>query len=184
MPARARAWLSVIPGRLERFRYGWKHWPAARIRLGSGGGEETGMTIARTAAVLAAAALLSGCEAKVGTDGGNTMSNGPVSAEGKAEEGEIAFSAPGFDLKVRVPFDEAAADNESRILYPGSKLTGIYVAAHPDRKAGSDGSVELRFATPDPPDKVAAWYRGPARAGDFALGDSAKEGAAWSIVGR
>jgi hypothetical protein len=138
------------------------------------------------ALMLAAAALACGCEAKIGSDEGNVASagnasSGPASAEGKAEEGKIAFSAPGFDLKVQLPLDEAAADSESRILYPGSKLTGIYVAAHPDK--GSNGSVELRFATPDPPDKVAAWYRDPARAGDFALGAAAKDGAAWSIAG-
>ena len=139
------------------------------------------------ALMFAATALACGCEAKVGNDEGNEASAGnasaeKASAEGKAEEGKIAFSAPGFDLKVQLPVDKAAADSESRILYPGSKLTGIYVAAHPDK--GSNGSVELRFATPDPPDKVAAWYREPARAGDFALSGSAKERAAWSIVGK
>ena len=105
------------------------------------------------------------------------------SAEGKAEEGQIAFSTPGFDVKLDVPLDRAETEDQGKILYPGSKVTGLYIAANPDSKSGSDGEVELRFATPDPPDKVAAWYRDPARAEHFTLSADSREGAAFLLAG-
>ncbi len=140
------------------------------------------------ALMLAGAALVCGCEARVGNDDGNAAAAGNPAAEngsveGKAEEGKIAFSAPGFDLKIQVPLDRAEADSENRILFPGSKLTGMFISAHPDSKADSHGAVELRFATADAPDTVAAWYRDPARSGDFALTASAKEGSGWALTG-
>jgi hypothetical protein len=139
--------------------------------------KSTNMTI-----MLGAAALVCGCEAKIGTGDGNA-SNGQASAEGKAEEGKVAFSAPGFNFKLSIPLDQATTENEGKILYPGAKVTGLYIAANPGSKRGHEGEVELRFATPDPPDRVAAWYRDPARAGDFTLGSDAKEGAAVVIAG-
>jgi hypothetical protein len=141
------------------------------------------MGIVRMAVVLGAAALVGGCEAKMGNGATDSASNGSASAEGKAEEGKIAFSAPGFDLKIQVPLDRAEADGDNHILYPGSKLTGMYIDAHPNAKAGSDGEVELRFGTPDAPEKVAAWYRDPGRAGDFALTSTAREGPAFVLAG-
>jgi hypothetical protein len=90
---------------------------------------------------------------------------------------------PGFDVKMDVPLDKAEADNEGKLLYPGSKVTGLYIAAHPDAASNSDGEVELRFATPDPPDKVAAWYRDPARAPNFSLSSDGKEGAVFVLAG-
>ena len=133
--------------------------------------------------MLAAAALVAGCEAKIGNGHGEDMSNGQASAEGKAEKGEIAFSAPGFDIKMKVPLDKARTDNEGKILYPGAALTGMFIAAHPDAKAGSDGEVELRFASPDPAEEVAAWYQDPARAGDFTLTASGRDGEAYTFTG-
>src|SRR5688500_8547921 len=137
----------------------------------------------RMALILGAAALVLGCEAKIGKGDGNMAANEQASAEGKAKEGQIAFSMPGFDVKMDVPLDKAKAENEGKILYPGSKVTGIYIAAHPDAASGSDGEVELRFATADPPDKVAAWYRDPARAPDFALSSESKDGEAFLLAG-
>ena len=133
--------------------------------------------------MLAAAALIAGCEAKIGNGHGEDTSNGQASAEGKSEKGEIAFSAPGFDIKMKVPLDKAHTDNEGKILYPGAAITGMFIAAHPDGKAGSDGEVELRFASPDPAEEVAAWYQDPARAGDFTLSASGKEGEAFTFAG-
>jgi len=142
------------------------------------------MRSSSAAILLAAAVALAGCEARIGNgQQEEARSNGQASAEGKAEQGEIAFSMPGFDAKLKVPLDKADTDDQGKILYPGSKVTGLYISAHPDRKSGSDGEVELRFATPDPPDKVAAWYRDPARASDFALSADGRDGEAWLLAG-
>jgi hypothetical protein len=139
------------------------------------------MKISNIAVLIGATALACGCEAKVGTRGNEA--SGPPSAEGKAEEGKIAFSAPGLDVRLSIPLDETTTRNEGKILYPGTRVTGMYIAAHPDSKTGSDGEVELRFATPDPPEKVAAWYRDPARAGDFTLRSDGRDGAASIMSG-
>jgi hypothetical protein len=140
------------------------------------------------AIILGAAALICGCEAKTGTDVGNEAAAGPdskaASAEGKAEEGKIALSGPGFDLKLQVPLEQAKTESDNDILYPGAKISGMFISAHPDSKSGSDGEVELRFATPDAPDKVAAWYSDPARAGHFALSSSSRDGAAFVMTGK
>jgi hypothetical protein len=137
----------------------------------------------KMAALLAVAALICGCEAKIGTGDGNVVANGQSSAEGKAEEGSIALDAPGFNLKLKVPLDQAHTENDGKILYPGVTLTGLFVDAHPDTKAGSDGEVELLFSSPDSPDKVAAWYRDPGRAPNFSLSSDSKEGAAFLFTG-
>jgi hypothetical protein len=141
------------------------------------------MRIGNAALLIGAGLLAAGCDARFGNGQDSTDSNGQTSAEGKAEEGQIAFSTPGFDVKMNVPLDRAETDDEGKILYPGSKVTGLYIAANPDSKSGSDGEVELRFATPDAPDKVAAWYRDPARAGDFAIGSEGREGSALLLTG-
>jgi len=135
------------------------------------------------ALLLGASVLAAGCEARIGNGHAETDGNDQASAEGKAEEGQIAFSAPGFDVKMNVPLDRAETDDQGKILYPGSKVTGLYIAAHPDAKSGSDGEVELRFATPDPPEKVAAWYRDPARAENFTLSSEGKEGNSFLLTG-
>jgi hypothetical protein len=141
------------------------------------------MRIGTVALLIGAAVLMAGCEARIGNGQDAANSNGRASAEGKAEEGQIAFSTPGFDVKMKVPLDQAETDDQGKILYPGSKVTGLYIAANPDSKSGSDGEVELRFATPDAPDKVAAWYRDPARAENFAIKSDGKEGAALLLTG-
>ncbi len=137
----------------------------------------------RSALLLGAALALAGCEARIGNGHDETNRNDQASAEGKAEEGQIAFSTPGFDVKMNIPLDRAETEDQGKILYPGSKVTGLYIAANPDAGSGSDGEVELRFATSDPPEKVAAWYRDPARAPDFALSADGKEGAAFLFTG-
>jgi hypothetical protein len=132
---------------------------------------------------LAAAALLCGCDAKIGKDEEGNQAAAPVSAEGKAEEGKLAIKAPGFDLSVDIPkgmTDRAKADQDSKLLYPGATVSGLYVAGG-DNGQGSE--VELRFNSADAPDKIAAWYKDPARAGDFKLGSSAQEGGGYALSG-
>jgi hypothetical protein len=130
------------------------------------------------AALLGLATLVCGCEAKIGPADGNGSSNRQGSAEGT-----IGLDVPGFNLKLKVPLDRATTDSQSKLLYPGSTVTGIYVAAGPDSKAGSEGEVELRFASPDAPDKIAAWYRDQSRAQPLTLTADAKHGSAFVLAG-
>jgi hypothetical protein len=57
------------------------------------------------------------------------------------------------------------------------------IAAGPDSDKSGDSEVEIRFSTPDPLDKVAAWYRDPARAQGFQLRSAAREGDSWLVAG-
>jgi hypothetical protein len=129
------------------------------------------------------AILACGCEAKIGAPDGDESANGARSAEGKAEEGTIALDAPGLNFKIRVPLDRARTDSKSKMLYPGSTITGIYIAAEADSKTGNDGEVELRFASPDAPDKIAAWYRDQNRLRSLTLSSDTREGSAYVLTG-
>lgn len=135
----------------------------------------------------AAAALLCACDSKGHSDEtGNSAANGHVSAEGKAEEGKISLKMPGVDMTLSLPkgvADEARAERDSKLLYPGAILRGMAIAAGPDSDKSGDSEVEIRFSTPDPVDQVAAWYRDPARAGGFQMQGAAKHGDAWLITG-
>lgn len=132
-------------------------------------------------ALAVAGALICGCEAKIGTPDGNEAANVQRSAEGKAEEGSVALDAPGLNFKIKIPLDRARTDSQSKLLYPGATITGIYIAAQPDSKSGSDGEVELRFASQDAPEKVAAWYRD--RKDAFTLSSDGREGASYLLAG-
>ncbi|HEU0135505.1 MAG TPA: hypothetical protein VFR28_11845, partial [Allosphingosinicella sp.] len=134
-------------------------------------------------AAFAAAALLCACDGRDrGDEGSNAVTNAPVSAEGKAEEGKISLKMPGVDMTLSLPeavADEARADRDSKLLYPGGTLRGMAIAAGPDSDRSGESEVEIRFSTPDPVDKVAAWYRDPARADGFQLRSAAEEGTSW-----
>jgi hypothetical protein len=138
-------------------------------------------------AVLAAAALLCACEAKVDPDEtANKAASAPASAEGKAEEGKISVKAPGFDLKFTLPkgmVGEARAERDSKLLYPGAVLRGMAIAAGEGTSKGGDSEVEIGFSTPDPLDKVVAWYRDPARAEGFRLKGADRDGDGWRVTG-
>jgi hypothetical protein len=118
-------------------------------------------------------ALLGGCEARIeGGENGTASHQGAAegTAEGKAEEGKIALKAPGFDLSINIPKDiakTAKSDQDNALLYPGSTISGMYIAA--GNGGDGQGEVELRFAAAQAPAQVEAWYRDPARAGTFAL---------------
>ena len=141
------------------------------------------MRSCKLVALLGAADLVCGCEAKIGTPDGNSAANNRRSAEGKAEEGTVALDAPGLNFKIRIPLDRARTDSQSELLYPGATITGIYIAAQPDSKTGSDGEVELRFASPEAPDKIAAWYRDKSRRHALTLSSDARDGAAFLLAG-
>jgi hypothetical protein len=137
----------------------------------------------KLAALAGVAVLICGCEAKLGSADGNSEANVQRSAEGKAEEGMVALDAPGLNFKIRIPLDRAQTDSQSELLYPGSTITGIYIAAQPDSKTGSDGEVELRFASPDAPEKIAAWYRDRNRQKALTLSSDTRDGAAYLLAG-
>ncbi|HEY0043377.1 MAG TPA: hypothetical protein VGB62_02400 [Allosphingosinicella sp.] len=134
-------------------------------------------------------ALLAACgEKQEGEGSGNGAGNGAaaanaqVSAEGKSEEGKLTIKAPGFDVALSIPAGMAKktrAQNDSKVIYPGSRIGGIYVAA--GENGGSE--VEMRFATDAAPDQVAAWYRDPARKEGFALEGLKREGAGYVVTG-
>lgn len=135
----------------------------------------------------AAALLLCACDSKGGSDEpANGSDNVQVSAEGKAEEGKISLKMPGVDMTISLPkgvADEARAERDSKLLYPGSTLRGMAIAAGPGSEKSGDSEVEIRFSTPDPLDKVVAWYRDPARAEGFSLESARREGDAFLVTG-
>jgi hypothetical protein len=128
------------------------------------------------------ALALTACEARFGND---AQPSGNGSAENKAEEGEVSINAPGFQMKINIPEGirrEANINDDSGIIYPGSIFGGIHVEGGRER-GKADGEVELRFTSADAPERVAAWYRDPARAGDFAIAAANREGEAYVFAG-
>jgi hypothetical protein len=135
--------------------------------------------------ICAAQLALVSCDAKIGgNESGGAAANSQGSAEGKAEEGKIALKAPGFDISIAVPkqtTERAKSDHDSDLLYPGSAISGMYVAAG---EGSGKGEVELRFTSADPPEKVAAWYRDPARQANFSVGEAKRNGSDILVEGR
>ncbi|HEX8639963.1 MAG TPA: hypothetical protein VF704_02290 [Allosphingosinicella sp.] len=131
-----------------------------------------------------AAALLAGCEARFGNDAAPVAEN--ATAAGRAEEGRLTVEANGFNLSIDIPASvraDARADDDSGLLYPGASLSGMHVQGSPDGRRGHDGEVELRFTSADPPERVAAWYRDPARAERLTVQSARREGNAFVIAG-
>src|SRR5688572_5110910 len=129
------------------------------------------MTMRRLFPAVAAAALLAGCDVRLGHDDEQANAGGNVSAAGKAEEGQLSVSAPGFEMKLEIPESvrrEAGMDDDSGLIYPNARFSGIHVqGGRHSGHGGADGEVELRFASSDSPDVIARWYRDPARASEF-----------------
>ena len=134
-----------------------------------------------------AVALLCACKGKIDAEeADNASGNAHGSAEGRAEEGKISLKMPGVDMTISLPkgvADEARAERDSKLLYPGSTLRGMAIAAGPGSDKSGDSEVEIRFSTPDASDKVVAWYRDPARADGFRLERADREGDAWLVSG-
>jgi hypothetical protein len=123
--------------------------------------------------------LLGACEAQIGTD---ETRRAPVEVAGKAEAGTVSIDTPGFDLKLKIPdVVRAQIGTDGDLVYPGATLGGVHVAA--DGQSGGNGSVELRFTTPDAIERVAAWYRDPARAAELAVANVVREQTGLTISG-
>src|SRR3569833_3830334 len=95
--------------------------------------------------------------------------NEVASAEGKAEAGQDAEKAPGLDVTFTAPkalTRDVKVHNDITSLYPKASITGMYAAGGQD---DDRTEVEFRFVSVDAPERIAAWYRDPARAGLFKL---------------
>jgi len=129
--------------------------------------------------------LIAGCDR--GGDQGNHSANASATAEGKAEEGSVTVKAPGVDISVRIPEglrDRMATGANSAMLPSGVQIRGVHVQGNrQEGGSGGDGSVELNFASDQPPEQLARWYRDPARAAQFSIGTDAREGAAFVLGG-
>ncbi len=150
------------------------------------------MPAAKPLALIAALALVSACEARFGKEADKDESpakqaaeQAGAAAEGKSKEGEFSINAPGFDMKIDIPTGMTShADSDSDVLYPGATLSGMHIEGSRDgAKSKSNAGIELRFTTPDAPDKVAAWYRDPARASGFTITSARRDGADLVIAG-
>jgi hypothetical protein len=148
------------------------------------------MTFPKLPVLLAGVALLTACEGRLGEDGETGSREAPgresaPTASGKSEEGKLSIKAPGFDMKINIPQALAdRTDTDSELIYPGASLSGMHIEAGAERNAGKRNSgVELRFTSSDPINKVAAWYRDPARAGGFSTASTSREGNAIVISG-
>ena len=136
--------------------------------------------------LVAVLGLASACNAEIG-DGkeASASASGAASAEGKAQENTFTLNAPGVDIKVAIPEgirNNAEFDSDGDMLYPGSTFSGIHVEGGKKGKS-NEGGVEIRFTSADAPDKVAAWYRDPARK-DISVSSAAQEGDAFVIAGQ
>jgi hypothetical protein len=144
------------------------------------------MAASRMFALAAMAAALSACGAVDDDDDNLLAANQSVSAEGKAQEGKISVKAPGVDISFSVPKEltvDAKAGKDNKLLYPNATLSGIAFAAGEKDNHNGDTDVEVRFKAPDPLDKVAAWYRDPARAEGFRLTSETREGTQLVLAG-
>ena len=144
------------------------------------------------ALIVCAAALAAGCSMPSGESERQEAAKHEAAervkagAEGKAEEGRLSIQAPGVDIAINVPDamrGRARADTDSDVLPPAAQVSGLHVQGDGgDRAAGRD-SVELRFASAEPPERVAAWYRDPARREKFTIESARREGSAIVLAG-
>jgi hypothetical protein len=133
--------------------------------------------------LVAMLALSAACNAEIGS---GKEPSGAASAEGKAQENSFTINAPGFDMKVAIPqgvrnnaqFKSDGGD----MLYPGATFSGMHVEGG-KKGASGEGGVEIRFTSADAPEKVAAWYRDPARK-DFSVTSAGREGDAIVLAGQ
>lgn len=135
----------------------------------------------RFEAAAAALALLAACEREEEVPPQPDPEAAP--AQGEAEEGRFSMKGPGFDFKIDIPEGVRSEGGDNPLLYPGAVLAGMHIEAEPKAGGAADSGVELRFTTADPPEKVAAWYRDPARKGSFSVASEARDAGALVLSG-
>jgi hypothetical protein len=143
--------------------------------------QEATMTRISFLPLIGVLALSAACEAKFGTDDSGNGVVGEVSAEGKAGDNMVSIKAPGVDIKVNIPESVRGDINSGGdTLYPGAQVGGMHIEA--GGRGPDNGAVEIRFTSGDSPDKVAAWYRDPARK-HFKIDSETGEGAGFVFNG-
>ena len=124
---------------------------------------------------------LGACDWLTGRHDDELPGNEVVSAEGKAEPGQVSVKAPGLDVTFTVPqglSKDVKVNSDIKILYPKTSITGRYAAGGGSGgKDEGESEVEFRFASPDAPERIAAWYQEPARAELFSVEKVSREGA-------
>jgi hypothetical protein len=76
------------------------------------------------------------------------------------------------------------SDSNSQMLPPGVQIGGVHVQGNgSEGGSGGDGTVELTFSSAQGPERLAAWYRDPARRQHFTIASDAREGAAFVLGG-
>jgi hypothetical protein len=137
--------------------------------------------------ILAGTAVsLGACDWLTARNDDDQAGNDAISAEGKAEAGQVAVKAPGFDVSFTVPKGlsrDVKVHSDIKILYPKAAITGMYAAAGSGKEEGKS-EVELRFSSADAPDRIAAWYQDPARSALFKVKSAGREGADTLIRGQ
>jgi hypothetical protein len=120
----------------------------------------------RFAQLTAASALaLSGC----GTGDGNDSANA-ANAMPSTDNGQLTVRAQGVDLKINLPPPIRRMAEDNGLLYPRARAV----------RGPGDGQ---RFHSSDAPDRVAGWYRDPARANRFSIATVDREGPATILTG-
>jgi hypothetical protein len=128
--------------------------------------------------------LFGGCQMRIGNDAAPVADN--ASAAGKAENGQFSIEAPGFNLSVQIPegmAERGSISEDNGLVYPGATIAGVHVQGRREERGAHGGEVELRLTSGDAPDRVAAWYRDPARADRFSVASATQEGNATVISG-
>jgi hypothetical protein len=128
---------------------------------------------------------LGGCQMRIGNDAAPVAGN--ASAQGRAENGQLSIEAPGFNLSVTIPegmTERGTVSDDNGLVYPGATIAGVHVQGRGEERGGQNGGeVELRLTSGDAPERVAAWYRDPARADRFSIASTRQEGNATVISG-
>src|SRR5687768_12452938 len=120
------------------------------------------MTSSNTLCAVAGLLALAACDMQVDVDETNNMAadaGASQTATAEVAGNMVSSDAPGVDIKVALPAGIKTGVNvesDSDLIYPGSTLSGIRIAAGEGK---SDGRVEVRFIHADAPDEIAAWYR-------------------------
>ena len=145
---------------------------------------------ARIFAVVAASALVASCAEERKPQQEAQASAGATSpaqpAAGKAEQGRFSMKGPGFDVKIDMPGgvpDSGSQEGRNDLFYPGASISGMHIEALQGSGSKPNSGVELRFASADPPARVASWYRDPARAAVFTIRSATREGEAIILSG-
>lgn len=142
------------------------------------------MSVRKILPAVAALTLLGACEARFGNDAGPVAEN--ATASGRAEEGRLTVEAPGFNMSINIPEGiraQANIDEDNGLVYPGSTFTGMHVQGRDGGNGDGDGEVEMRFTSGDAPDRLAAWYRDPARGDRVRVASAQRQGNGFVISG-